>query len=125
MTFTESGLETVTVDRSGNEAPFAPDHILNLWSTWDLGNGLGASAAARYVSEQQIAPDNAFQIDGALTLDASLSYRLDRARLRLHFRNLTDADYETRGFSNPSVIPFASVIPADPIGVSATVTWEL
>ena len=109
-------------DRSGNDAPYAPQHILNIWSTLDLGHGLGAGATLRYVSGQKIAPDNAFEIDCVLTLDASLSYRFGPRRLRLHLRNLTDADYETRGFARYGN---ASVIPAAPIGVSAAVEWEL
>ena len=116
---TQTGSDFAVIDRSGNDAPHAPQHILNIWSTLDLGHGLGAGATLRYVSGQKIAPDNAFEIDGVLTLDASLSYRFGRRRLRLHLRNLTDADYETRGFGNTSVIP------ADPIGVSAAVEWEL
>ena len=60
-----------------------------------------------------------FMIDGVLTLDTSLSYQVGRAQVRLHLHNLTDADYETRGFGN------ASVIPADPIGASAGVEWQL
>ena len=116
---TQTGSDSTVTDRSGNDAPFAPDHILNIWSGLDLGGGLGAGATLRYVSGQKISPDNAFQLDGVLTLDASLSYRLERARVRLHLQNLTDADYETRGFGSTSVIP------ADPIGASATVEWEL
>ena len=57
--------------------------------------------------------------DGVLTLDASLSCQLGWALVRLHLHNLTDADYETRGFGSTSVIP------ADPIGASASVEWRL
>ena len=119
---TQTGPVFAEIDRSGNDAPHAPQHILNIWSTLDLGHGLGAGATLRFVSGQKIAPDNAFEIDGVLTLDASLSYRFGPRRLRLHLRNLTDADYETRGFARYGN---ASVIPAAPIGVSAAVEWEL
>jgi len=119
VALTQTGPVFNVTDRSGNDAPFAPQHILNIRSTLDLGSGLGAGATLRYVSGQKIAPDYTFEIDGVLTLDASLSYRLGQTRMRLNLRNLTDTDYETRGFGNTSVIP------ADPIGVSATVEWEL
>ena len=106
-------------DRSGNDAAFAPDHIANVWTFLELGRGIAAGAGLRYVSGQKIAPDSAFEIDSALTLNASVSYQLNDVRLRLNARNLTDTEYETRGFGTTSVIP------ADPIGLTATVEWQL
>jgi len=118
-TLTQSGPTSTVIDRSGNDAPYAPDHILSIWSGLTLGRGVAASATVRYVSGQMISPDNAFEMDGVLTLDASLSCRLGFGLVRLHLHNLTDVDYETRGFGSTSVIP------ADPIGASASVEWRL
>jgi iron complex outermembrane receptor protein len=109
----------ITVDRSGNQAPFAPRHILNTWTMRQFSNGLGVGGGARYVSSQFIAPDNAFAIDSYLTWDATVHYRQSRWLLKLNFKNLTNRDFETRGFGN------SAVIPADPFAVYANVTISL
>jgi catecholate siderophore receptor len=94
-----------TVDRSGNVPAFAPEHIANLWVSKRFGNGFGVGAGGRYLSEQFISEDNAFEIDPSFTADASLFYDLGLWRLNLHLRNLTDEETFTRGFGNTSVIP--------------------
>jgi TonB-dependent siderophore receptor len=95
----------VTIDRSGNAPAFAPEHIANLWVSRRFGNGLGAGIGGRYLSEQFIAEDNAFELDSTFTLNAALFYELRDWSLGLHFENLTDEEYFTRGFGNTSVIP--------------------
>jgi catecholate siderophore receptor len=92
-------------DRSGNTAPFAPKHIVNVWLSKEWGSGFGAAAGLRGVSEQFVGEDNRFTIDGYLTLDAALSYRRGRARFALNFKKLTGTEYETRGFGGVSAIP--------------------
>jgi TonB-dependent siderophore receptor len=91
-------------DRSGNRPSFAPEHIANLWVSKRFGK-LGLGAGGRYLSEQFIAEDNAFELDSTATLDASLFYDLGDFQLNLHLKNLTDEEYFTRGFGNASVIP--------------------
>lgn len=91
-------------DRSGNTSPFAPEHIANLWVSKRFG-GFGVGAGGRYLSEQFIAADNAFQLDSSVQLDASLFYDLAAWRLNLHLKNLTDEEFFTQGFGNASVIP--------------------
>ena len=105
------------IDRSGNTPPFAPRHIFNLWTTKDFSNGIGIGGGARYVSGQFIAPDNAFELDDYVTLDAVVSYRMENWRLSFNFKNLTDKNYETRGFGS------SSVIPADAFGVFGTIQY--
>lgn len=106
------------LDFSGNRPAFAPRSIVNFWTvkratSWSAGIG------ARYVGPQFIAEDNAFAIESHLTLDAMAAYRLKRTTLSLNFRNLTGADYETRGFGRTAVIP------ADPFAVYATLSVNL
>ncbi|HSF39779.1 MAG TPA: TonB-dependent siderophore receptor, partial [Thermoanaerobaculia bacterium] len=91
-------------DRSGNRPSFAPEHIANLWVSKRFGK-LGLGAGGRFLSEQFIAEDNAFELDSTATLDASLSYELGDFKMNLHLKNLTDEEYFTRGFGNTSVIP--------------------
>ncbi len=93
------------VDRSGNVPSFAPEHIANLWVSRRFGNGLGAGVGGRYLSKQFIAEDNAFELDDTTTLDAALFYDEKDWSLALHFDNLTDEEYFTRGFGSTSVIP--------------------
>ena len=52
-----------------------------------------------------MAEDNRYAIDGYATLDAMLSYELGSLRLRLNLRNLTGAEYATRGLGTVSAIP--------------------
>jgi outer membrane receptor protein involved in Fe transport len=106
------------LDFSGNVPAFAPRNIVNFWTvkratSWSAGIG------ARYVGPQFIAEDNAFAIESHLTLDAMAAYRLKRATLSVNFKNLTGADYETRGFGRTAVIP------ADPFAVYATLAVNL
>jgi outer membrane receptor protein involved in Fe transport len=63
------------------------------------------------VGEQFIAEDNAFAVDDYLLLDAMAAYRRGRFKGSVHFKNLTDREYVTRGFGG------ASVIPASPFAV--------
>lgn len=107
------------LDRSGNRPPFAPRHALTLWATHDFVNGLGLAAGARWIGGQYIAADNAYRLDPALTFEAGLFRRVGGGRLRLHLKNLTNAEHETRGFGA------ASVIPADPFSVQAVLDWWL
>ncbi len=113
---TETGLRIE--DRSGKTPAFAPGHILNGWSVREFGN-VSVGAGLRYVGAQFIDEDNVFEIDGALTVDASLRYSFGAATLRLHGTNLTDQQYESRGFGTTSVIP------ADPLGLRLGIDWSL
>jgi outer membrane receptor protein involved in Fe transport len=93
------------VDRSGNTPAFAPRHILNLWATKRIGRGLSLGLGARYVSDQFIAESNDFEISGYFLLDAMASFTKGRITATLNLKNLTDREYETRGFSGYSAIP--------------------
>jgi TonB-dependent siderophore receptor len=106
------------VDWSGNVPAFAPRHLFSLWTVKRAGP-LSLGAGGRYVGRQFIAEDNAFAIDSHLVLDAMAAYRLRRATLSVNARNLTDREYETRGFGRTAVIP------ADPFAVYATLAVAL
>lgn len=95
----------VTVDRSGNASPFAPEHLAKLWLSRAFDGGWRVAAGARYVDDQFIAEDNQSSIDGYLLFDAAVSHTRGPWRFRLNLQNLTDEEYETRGFGSTSVIP--------------------
>jgi outer membrane receptor protein involved in Fe transport len=70
------------------------------------------------VGRQFIAADNAYAIDDYLVLDAAAFYQKGRVRVSLNLKNLTDAEYEARGFGN------ASVIPADPFAIYGRIAYS-
>jgi iron complex outermembrane receptor protein len=107
-----------TVDRSGNTPAFAPRHILNAWVMKQLGR-VDLGIGGRFVSGQFIGEDNEQRIDDYVTLDAMASLKTGRVKWSLNLRNLTDTEYETRGFGS------ASVIPADPIAVYGKIEVNL
>ncbi|HEY3174272.1 MAG TPA: TonB-dependent siderophore receptor [Candidatus Polarisedimenticolia bacterium] len=94
-----------TEDRSGNVPAFAPRHLASLWVSRGFGGGLNLAGGARWVSEQFIAEDNLFRIDGYVTLDSALSWTRGDWEMTLNLKNLTNRRYETRGFGSTSVIP--------------------
>jgi iron complex outermembrane receptor protein len=57
------------------------------------------------VSSQFIAEDNEFEIDSYVVFDAAVYYSFGDWDLSLNLKNLTDEEYETRGFGSTSVIP--------------------
>ncbi len=109
--FTQTGVTYQLVDRSGNRAAFSPRHIFNGWTAREFDNGLEFGIGARYVASQFIAEGNQFQIRDVLTLDASVSYAYRQMKFRINAQNLTNQEYETRGFGSTSIIP------ANPFGM--------
>ena len=107
------------LDHSGNSPIFAPDHILNFWTTKEYAIGVGFGAGFRYVSSQFIDEDNEFEIDSALTFDASLYYTFRNWRWSVNVKNITDTEYETRGFGSTSVTP------ANPRAVYGSIDFSL
>jgi iron complex outermembrane receptor protein len=95
----------VVLDRSGNEPPFAPRHLASLWVMKRFDAGFGLGVGGRYVGRHFVAEDNAFEVDPYVTLDVMASYRRGRLNWSLHCKNVTDTEYETRGFGNASVTP--------------------
>ena len=79
--------------------------MVNLWVSKRFDGGLGLGGGARYVSSQFIDEDNEFEIDDYIVLDAAVYYDFGDWDLSVNFKNITDEEYETRGFSTTSVIP--------------------
>jgi len=92
-------------ERTGNQPAFVPKHILNIWSTKELIDGLGIGGGLRYLSDQYINVDNVFKIDDALIIDAIAYFKFNQFKISFNFKNITDEDYEMRGFGATSVIP--------------------
>lgn len=103
--FTTFPPREITVDRSGNTAAFAPRHIFDFWISQRFDSGLGVGGGGRYVSQQFVAEDNEFVIDGVLTFDAAASYSFGTWQVQLNLKNLTNREYLGRAFGANSVIP--------------------
>jgi TonB-dependent siderophore receptor len=97
----------VVFDRSGNRPAFTPKNLANLWVSKSFGSNWGVGGGVRYIDDQYIAEDNAFEIDSAVVFDAMVHYDLKAWRVKLNLKNLTDEDYELRGFGSTSVLPAA------------------
>ncbi len=95
----------VVLDRTGNTPAFVPHHLVNVWVSKELRNGLGAAAGLRALSEQFVGEDNRYTIPGYATLDAAVFYKTSRGRLSVNLKNITGTDYATRGFGGVSAIP--------------------
>ncbi len=106
-----------TVNRTGNRSPFAPQHILNLWSHRQFSSGFGVGLGSRFVNGQFIAPDNQFKLDDYLVFDVVISYGVRNWKISINLKNITNQEYELRGFGANSVIP------ADGFGAFATLTF--
>ena len=115
---TAEGFVPQVFDRSGKTPAFAPKQMLTLWTAGDVAD-FTLSGSARYTGSQFIAEDNVYEIDGVFIADLGLAYRLRQGTLRLNLKNLTNAEYETRGFGA------VSVIPASPFSLSLGLSWSL
>ncbi len=113
-----------TIDRSGNRPAFAPEHLANLWVSRRFANGFGAGIGGRYLSEQFIAEDNAFELEDTFTLNAALFYDLGDWSLRLHLENLTEEETFTRGFGSTSVIPVPGLTVQGNLAYRIGLPWQ-
>ena len=98
-----------TLDRSGNRPAFTPEHLLNVWVSKTLISGLGVSLGGRYIGDQFIAEDNAFNIDHAFIVSGALVYDWSRYQISVNVQNLADSAYFVRGFGSQSVTPASPV----------------
>ena len=95
------------LDRSGNTAPFAPENLVSGWVSKSIDRHWTVGGGVRFVDERFIDEDNAFALDSYTRFDAMLVYNRPAWRFRLNLENVTDEEYEIRGFSTAvgSVIP--------------------
>ena len=107
-----------TLNHSGNRPAFAPEHLLNVWASKTLISGLGISLGARYIGNQFIAEDNAFNIDEAFVVSGALAYDWSRYRISVNVQNLADSTYFIRSFGSQSITP------ANPVAVSLRLGYE-
>jgi iron complex outermembrane receptor protein len=105
----------------GNQLVNVPENSASLWTTYTFrkGNlqGLGFGLGLFYVGERQGDLRNSFSVPSYLRLDAAVYYQIDRLRIALNLKNLSDVQYFT-----PRTINL--VYPEDPFIVEGRVSWE-
>ena len=94
-------------DRTGNRAPYTPEHLANFWISKSFGGAWTVAGGGRYVGEQFIDEDNVVELEDYVVFDAAVHYDRGPWRLSLNLRNLTDEEYFTRASQGNSVIPVA------------------
>ena len=115
----------VTADNSipeGNRLRNAPEHALNLWTTYEIqqGNleGLGFGLGLYYVGDRPGDLDNSFDLPSFLRTDAAIFYARNQFRASLNFQNLFDVDYYASARSRTRVDP------APPLTIEGRISWE-
>lgn len=110
------------VQRSGNELPNVPHHIVNAEVGWQPPEGLGGRLNYRYQSEWFVDAANSQKADAFDSVNAQVSYRFDRRyKLALDVINVFDQKYaEYVGYSNGT----KTYAPADPLSAYLTFTID-
>ena len=84
-------------DFEGNRLTDAPEHNVNLWTTYDIQDGplagLGFGLGFNFVGERSGDLANSFEADSYFLTNAAVSYERDNWRAALNIRNLFDVDY--------------------------------
>ena len=100
---TEQGF--FVLDHSGNVPAFAPRHIGSLWATAPLATACRSRPACAASPTSTCPPTTATRSTPTRSPTPRSSTRASRARVGVHFRNLTSTEYATRGFGSESAIP--------------------
>jgi iron complex outermembrane receptor protein len=108
-----------TTNLRGTIPVFAPKHTLNVWTSYDFANGLGASVGVRALSRQYGDRDNLFEIGGYGLLNAAIRYSRGPVEYALNVNNITDTAYYA------STLYDTQVYPGEPVNVLATVRVRL
>ncbi len=77
----------------GKEIPGVPQHMFNLWTTYQLPANFEIGGGVKYQSKAYINPTNTRVADDYYLLDAMLAYKINQhCTLRLNAYNLLDED---------------------------------
>lgn len=108
------------VSAAGNRVPYVSEHSVSLWTTYDivpfiqefsgcprLPGQLLVGGGVNYRSNYYVNDANTLMIPAATTLDAMMSYDLDRYHLALNVTNLTDELAYSSAFGNGYATPVA------------------
>ncbi|MCH2223663.1 MAG: TonB-dependent receptor [Crocinitomicaceae bacterium] len=92
-------LDSLQKINSGNKLRFAPEHMVNVWMSYEFTDGfvkgLGVGAGMNYVSDNYTDSDNTYSLPAYGILDATIFYQANRTRIGLNVNNVLDALYFT------------------------------
>lgn len=116
----------VTADNTipvGNRLNNAPQHSASLWTSYEIqkGNlqGLGFGLGLYFVGDRQGDLENTFEVPSYFRTDASISYKRNKFKAAINFRNLFDINYVESAQNDSRIRPGA------PFTVIGSVSWEL
>lgn len=106
----------------GNQLFGAPEHALNLWTTYRIrrGNlqGLGFGLGFNYVGSTQANLANTIELPSFFRTDAAIFYEREKFRAAVNFRNLFNVEYFIGRGSD------VFVYAGEPFTVQGTVSWR-
>jgi len=118
--YTDARLTEDNVLPVGDRLELAPEHSVNLWTTYQIQSGdlqgLGVGLGLFFVGDQERELPNTYQLPSYLRTDASIFYNRDRFRAALNFKNLFDVEYFEPGG--------LGVAYGDPFTVQGTISWQ-
>lgn len=90
-----------SVSREGNSPSNVPDHVANLWLTYDIAPAWQAGVDARYVASVFADNANSLQAPAYTLYGAFARYRVDQhSTLTVRVRNLTDEVYARQAYAS-------------------------
>jgi iron complex outermembrane recepter protein len=99
----------------------AATHAANLWSTYQIQNGLARGLTfgfgLTYKGDTFADSLNLLRVPSYVVFDAAVFYRIKRMDLAVNIRNLTDKTY----FTNPT---FAGALPGDPLSAYGSIRFN-
>ncbi len=99
----------------------AATHAANLWSTYQIQNGLARGLTfgfgLTYKGDTFADNLNLLRVPSYVVFDAAVFYRIKRMDLAINIRNLTDKTY----FTNPT---FAGALPGDPLSAYGSIRFN-
>jgi iron complex outermembrane recepter protein len=115
----------ITEDNSlpeGNQLRLVPEHIFNVWSTYEIQNGdfrgLGFGLGFILVGDRPGDFANSFELPSYLRTDAAIFYKREQLRVAVNVRNLFDIEYFETASNR------LNVFPGDPLTVIGSISWE-
>lgn len=107
-------------DNPGKELINAPNHTFALWGNYAVTSNWSVGAGVRHVASRFATYDNATELDSYTIVNAGVSYKKDRWKVRLNLNNLTDEEYIQSAKGGLARI----VYPGEPFNATASVSYS-
>ena len=97
-------------DFSGNMPAFVPSHLLNVWAMQAVGDGFELGLGVTYTGDQYVSVENDYQLKGYGLLNCMVQLTRGRFTLQIHWDNITQVQYFTKGIGAYTVVPAGSSV---------------